>query len=520
MISTIDIKVPVQIFSNDEIKAAAAKVVGIKSSAVNGIHILRRSIDARRGDILYQLKVLVYYGDSYMEDGCESTQYPYVKNSPPVIVVGAGPAGLFAALQLIKHNLKPVIIERGKDVHGRKADIADLYRKSLVNPDSNYSFGEGGAGTFSDGKLYTRSTKRGNVTDVLKIFVEHGADEDIIVDAHPHIGTDKLPKIIENIRKTITAHGGEYHFDTKVCDFTVKSGAVSGVVDQHGNKFEGAAVILATGHSARDIYNMLSASEITIEPKDFAIGVRVEHKQSLIDKIQYHGNKPELDLPAATYSLVTQVGGRGVFSFCMCPGGIIVPAATEANSLVVNGMSNSKRNSPYSNAGIVVSVGSTDIPEYSQYGVFQNMIFQQELEKSFFDKDGRTLKAPAQRMTDFVKGKMSTDLPETSYLPGLKTSPLHKMLPIFIAHRMQQAFIKFDDKMRGYYTKDATLIGLESRTSSPVRIVRNNETLESINIKRLFPCGEGAGYAGGIVSSAIDGINAADKVSELYSNNL
>ncbi|MDL2227481.1 NAD(P)/FAD-dependent oxidoreductase [Bacteroidales bacterium OttesenSCG-928-K03] len=514
MINEININIPPELVNNyDEIKLSAGKSIGIKTSDINDVRILRRSIDARGRKISYQLKVAVYSGNDFPEKSIKTFDFKNVANATPVIIVGAGPAGLFAALKLIQNGLKPIILERGKDIHQRKLDIAQLNRSNIVNEDSNYCFGEGGAGTFSDGKLFTRSTKRGNVNEILELLVMHGASKDILVDAHPHIGTDKLSTIMENIRNTITSHGGEYLFNTKVCDFIIKNNIIDKVIDQNGNSFSGKAVILATGHSANDIYEFLNDKKIKIEAKDFALGVRVEHYQKLIDDVQYHGLREKYNLPPATYSLVTQVDGKGVFSFCMCPGGIIVPAMTNKGELVVNGMSNSSRSGKFANSGIVVSVDGNDTVEFSKFGALQNLRFRQDLESRFFDHRGNTLQAPAQRMTDFTKNIISTELRKSSYVPGLISAPIQIMLPNFISNRLKRAFVDFDKKLRGFYTGDALLIGLESRTSSPVRIVRDRETFQHVEIKNLYPCGEGAGYAGGIVSSAIDGVSVAEKVT-------
>ena len=513
MIKEIEFVVPVSEANNmGYYRTVVANVCDIDISAINDINVEKRSIDARRGKVTYNIKAMVYTDDSHYVSEKKQYDYKYVQNAIPVIVVGAGPAGLFASLRLLERGYKPIILERGRDVHERKKDIANLYRTNMVNEDSNYCFGEGGAGTFSDGKLYTRSTKRGDVADVLNVFVEHGADKDIIIDAHPHIGTDKLPTIIENIRKTIVGHGGEYHFNTRVVDFIINGYEIKGVVDQNSTEYNGAAVILSTGHSARDIYELLDRKKIEIEAKGFAMGVRVEHPQALIDNIQYHGNRQRYKLPAASYNVVTQVEGRGVFSFCMCPGGMIIPANTADGELVVNGMSNSLRNSPFANSGMVVSIEPGDLQLYNKYGELSCLCFQQEIERQMYNKESRTLVAPAQRMIDFVAGRVSQSLVKSSYIPGVISAPMHELLPNFIVRRMQQAFTIFDKKMHGYYTNESLLIGLESRTSSPVRIIRDRETLEHVSIKRLFPCGEGAGYSGGIVSSAIDGINVADKI--------
>jgi hypothetical protein len=442
--------------------------------------------------------------------------YDDVSRKIPVIVVGAGPAGLFAALTLIENGMKPIIIERGKDVKARKFDIAQINREHIVNPDSNFCFGEGGAGTYSDGKLYTRSTKRGNVNEILAMLVSHGADEDILIDSHPHIGTDKLPAIIGAMRQTILDAGGEIYFNRRISDIIIQNGKVKGVEDKNGDRFEAQAVILATGHSARDIYELLHRKGLALEAKSFALGVRAEHPQALIDSIQYRQSPRDPYLPAAPYSLVKQVEGRGVFSFCMCPGGIIVPAATESGQVVVNGMSNSRRNSPYANSGIVVQIDPSDIAYLSEYGPFAGLELQRRVEDACWRAAGMNQSAPAQRITDFTKGIVSSSLPDCSYNPGIVPAPLHEILPPFVAGRLQEAFLQFDKMMKGYHTSEAVILGTESRTSSPIRIPRNPETLEHINLAGLFPCGEGAGYSGGIVSSALDGVSCAQAVVKKY----
>ena len=495
-------------------KSAFAHFLHIPVGRIRHLRPIQRSIDARTQKVKVRLKAELFIDEPFPDTAkIHRKTYPDVSRKAPVIVVGAGPAGLFAALTLIENGFRPVILERGKDVKARKFDIARLNREQIVNPDSNYCFGEGGAGTYSDGKLYTRSTKRGNVDDILSTLVAHGADPDILIDSHPHIGTDKLPAIIQAIRQSILDAGGEMHFNHRVENIIVRQGKAMGVEDKSGQHHEGIAVILATGHSARDIYDILHRNNVLLEVKSFALGVRAEHPQELIDSIQYHHAPRDPYLPAATYSLVKQVEGRGVFSFCMCPGGIIVPSATEAGQVVVNGMSNSRRNSPFANSGIVVAIEPQDYSHLDEYGPFAGLEFQRRLEDACWRAGGMRQTAPAQRIIDFVESKISPSLPDCSYHPGIVSAPLHEILPPLVATRLQQAFIHFDKQMKGYLSREAIILGTESRTSSPVRIPRNPETFEQLQLKRLFPCGEGAGYAGGIVSSAIDGVNCAKALS-------
>ncbi|OSZ76985.1 FAD-binding protein [Chitinophagaceae bacterium IBVUCB2] len=501
------------------VKEYIAQAEAIQTVAVTGYHILKHSIDARGRQPWINLSLKAFINEPFQNR--KSTHYHFQdvnKSERTVIIIGAGPAGLFAALQLIESGIKPILLERGKDVRARRRDLAILNKEGEVNPESNYCFGEGGAGTYSDGKLYTRSSKRGDINRILSLFVQFGAEEQILYEAHPHIGTNKLPHIITAMRKEIIGCGGEFLFEKKVEDFIIKDNVIKGVKTADGNIFEADAVILATGHSARDIFELLAAKKILVEPKPFALGVRVEHPQTLIDSSQYHCEVRGEFLPPAAYSWVQQVNGKGVFSFCMCPGGIIAPAATSPGELVVNGWSPSKRNNPYANSGIVVSVEEKDWQVHKKHGVLAGMFFQQEVEKKAFDAGGGKFVAPAQRLVDFASGKRSSSLPACSYLPGLHSTSLKEVLPPFIYNSLQEGFKQFGKKMKGYFTNDAVVVATESRTSSPVRIPRNAETLQHPQIKNLYPCGEGAGYAGGIVSAAMDGERVAKQVEILLHN--
>ncbi len=507
---------PKQAFVQSELKDQIGKKLGIKPSRIDNIQVIKKSTDARkRNDIKINLSLNVYTDNTQPDKVVYPFVYQNVSDKKPVLIIGAGPAGLYAALRLIELGLKPIIIERGKEVSERKKDIAQLNRREGLNPESNYCFGEGGAGTFSDGKLFTRSKKKGDCSRILLNFHKHGAQDEILFEAHPHIGTDKLPYVIKGMRETILQYGGEIHFETKLSELIIEKETIKGIITADGKKWMAENVILATGHSARDIYQMLNRQGVELESKGFAMGVRVEHQQKLIDQIQYHSKEGRGNyLPAAAYNLVTQVEGRGVYSFCMCPGGFIVPASTAEGEGVVNGMSSSLRNSKFSNSGIVVEIRPEDLTEYQQYGVMAGLKFQEEYERlSYENGEGDKAIAPAQRLRDFVRGVASTDLPATSYLPGIKNSSMHEWMPEFIRKRLQEGFKAFDQKMHGFLTNDAIIIGVESRTSSPIRIPRNEETLEHIRIKGLYPCGEGAGYAGGITSSAVDGERCAEMIA-------
>ncbi len=489
----------------------ASKQLTIDKSEISAIKVLRKSIDARKKDIIFNYKVAVYINEQIPEKPNYTFEYKDVSKAKEIHIIGFGPAGMYAALRCIELGYKPIVLERGKNVQDRRRDIKAINQDHIVNEDSNYCFGEGGAGTYSDGKLYTRSLKRGDVRRIFENLVFHGATEQILIDAHPHIGTNKLPKIIQNIRENILKFGGEIHFETRVTDFTITNNKLKAIKLQSGQEMPVNSVILATGHSARDMYELLHKKEITLKAKSFAMGVRVEHPQEIIDQIQYHcsGQRDEL-LPAAAYSMVHQVNNRGVYSFCMCPGGFIVPAATASGEVVVNGMSPSKRNNKFANSGIVVELDiDRDFAKYEKFGALKGLEFQKDLEKIAFHAGGRTQTAPAQRLVDFVDGKLSPELNDCSYQPGLKSAPLHSLLPKIIGGRLRKGFTAFGEKMHGYYTNQANIIGVESRTSSPINIPRK-ENLEHPEIEGLFPCGEGGGYAGGIVSAAMDGERCAE----------
>ncbi len=518
MIKSIQLSMaPERAFDRQAQLKSLAKKLQIPTEEITAFSLVRRSIDARKKKVVYQLKFEVYLGEEKPEQLIEMPHYPKVDKATEVIVVGGGPAGIFAALRLIELGLKPIVLERGKDVQNRRRDLKAINRDHEVNPESNYCFGEGGAGTYSDGKLYTRSTKRGDVRKILETMVAHGATENILIDAHPHIGTNKLPKLVSALNDSIRNAGGEVHFNTKVTDFILDGKKIKGVITANGDKITGKAVILATGHSARDIYELLHQKGIRIETKPFAMGVRIEHPQEIIDQIQYHCDSRGDFLPAASYSLVNNVNGRGVYSFCMCPGGFIVPAATAPGEVVVNGMSPSKRDSYFANSGMVVGIEAEDLKAYQQYGPLAGLRYQQEVEQAAWVAGGQTQTAPAQRMVDFCNQKLSGQLNETSYQPGIKSAPLHEILPKPIGIRLQKSFREFGKKMHGYYTNQAQILGVESRTSSPVRIPRDKEKLVHPEIEGLYPCAEGAGYAGGIVSAAIDGERVAEAIYRIIS---
>jgi hypothetical protein len=496
----------------DQLKEYISKTTDIELKDVTHVEILKRSIDARQRQVKINLKVRVYINEVFQEEEVKRPQFESVSEKEEVLIIGAGPAGLFAALKCIELGLKPIVLDRGKDVKARIKDLKNINVNHIVNPDSNYCFGEGGAGTYSDGKLYTRSKKRGDVNQILELLVAFGAKKDILVDAHPHIGTNKLPKIIARIREFVLDHGGEIHFDSRVIDLIIEADQIKGAKLKSGEIFESDNVILATGHSARDVFEMLHNKGVEIEAKPIAIGVRVEHPQSLIDSIQYNSDERGEYLPPAPYKIVKQINDRGVYSFCMCPGGVVAACATSEGEVVTNGWSGSQRSRPTANSGIVVELDMNDFKEFEEYGPLKVMEFQKAIEKKAWEVAGKTQKVPAQRLVDFTKGIRSIDLPNTSYTPGLTSVNLQEVFPDFMYKALKNGFIEFGKTMKGYLTNEAVVHAPESRTSSPVRIPRDHKTLQHIRVKGLFPCGEGAGYAGGIVSAAIDGRKCVEAI--------
>lgn len=513
MYKEIQIRIkPEEAAEQELLREYAAREVGVSLERIRHIDLLKKAVDARQRQVILQLRLGVHIDCLEEREKVFKPAYRNVATAKPVIVVGAGPAGLFAALRLIERGYRPIVLERGKRVEERRRDLGQLYKSGLVNPDSNFGFGEGGAGTFSDGKLYTRSKKRGDVQRALEILVYHGADPVILIDSHPHIGTDKLPGVIVNIRKTIEAYGGEVRFQTRVTDFILQGKQIKGVMAGQ-EEIYAEQVILATGHSARDVYRMLQARSVYMEPKDFAVGLRLEHPQQIIDCMQYHrkeGRGPWL--PAAEYSFVTPVEGRGVYSFCMCPGGVVVPAATGPEQQVVNGMSSSARNTPWANSAIVTAIGREELEQMHYAGLFGGMEFQEALEKQAWQQGGGHLQAPAQVLTDFLRGKFSNRLPRVSYKPGVNSSPIHQWLPELISRRLREGLLSFGERAKAFLTSEAVLLGVETRTSAPLKIVRLPDRLRHVEIEGLYPCGEGAGYAGGIISAAMDGEKCAENV--------
>jgi uncharacterized protein len=513
----LQLQVSPEIAANENLlKDYLSKQIKVSSLDIQHVSILKRSIDARQKAIKINLKVAIFLkGENFTESKIELPNYKDVSKAQEVIVIGAGPAGLFAGLQLIELGLKPIIVERGKDVRGRRRDLKAINVDHIVNEDSNYCFGEGGAGTYSDGKLYTRSKKRGDIDRILNLLVAFGATPDILVEAHPHIGTNKLPQIIQDIRDKIIEFGGQVLFETRVTDILLKNNEVQGIETQKGDKILANKIILATGHSARDIFELLDRKKIFIEAKPFALGVRAEHPQSLIDQIQYSSDYRGELLPPAPYSIVKQVNGRGIYSFCMCPGGVIAPCATAQNEVVTNGWSPSKRDQATANSGIVIELKLEDFKPYEKFGALAGLEFQKQIEQKAWNLAGNSQKVPAQRMVDFTQNKVSTTIPKTSYVPGTTSIEMGQVFPSFLSQILREGFSEFGKSMKGYLTNEAILHAPESRTSSPVRIPRDNETLEHLQIKGLYPCGEGAGYAGGIISAAIDGEKCAQKIAEV-----
>ena len=517
MVHEVEVAILPKDLGNEEIiKNKAANAARVHPSKIEEVRVRRRSIDARQEQPLFRLRVQVFVGEKYQPEPVIIDTFQDVSDKKHAIIVGAGPTGYFAALEMIELGIKPIVFDRGKKVQERRRDLKAIQQEGEVDPNSNYCFGEGGAGTYSDGKLYTRSHKRGKIKKALQLLVEHGANSDILIDAHPHIGSNKLPKVVENIRETILKYGGEIHFESLVTDLIIEESQIRGVIVNEKEEHLADATILATGHSARDIFYLLRDKGVYLEQKPFALGVRIEHPQPLIDKIQYSQSPRQEELPAASYSLVSQVDGRGVFSFCMCPGGLVVPAATAPGEIVVNGMSMSRRDSPFANSGVVVAVEHSDFVDFIPHGTFAGLEFQKSVEQKMWQAGDGTQRAPAQLMTDFVKGETSKKTLKTSYIPDLFTAPLHELLPSGIRARLQRGFQDFGKKMKGYFTENAQIIGTESRTSSPLRIPRDRKTYMHHVIEGFFPAGEGAGYAGGIISAAMDGQNVAKAVAAFY----
>lgn len=497
----------------ESIKRISASTLKINIDRIKTVRVVKRSIDARRAKPFFRLRLLIFIDEKAPKNNFEP-EYFQGELGDQVIIVGAGPAGLFAGIRALELGLKPIIVDRGKDVKNRRRDLAAINKEHIVNPESNYCFGEGGAGTYSDGKLYTRSKKRGDVKKILETLVAFGADTDILADAHPHIGTNKLPQIIVAMREAINAHGGEVHFESKMTDLFIKNGAVEGIEINDSRRIKAKKIILATGHSARDIYYLLERKKVAIEFKPFALGVRVEHPQNMIDKIQYKTEERGEFLPPSSYQLVCNTKERGVFSFCMCPGGIVAPCATSPGEVVTNGWSPSKRNNPFANSGIVTEVKESDVSDFAHEGALKGLKFQEKIEKKCWEAAGKTQAVPAQRLVDFMQDRKSIDLPASSYIPGITSVELKEVLPDFVIRNLRKAFLEFESKMKGFLTNEAVLHAPESRTSSPVRIPRDKETFEHIELKGLYPCAEGAGYAGGIVSAAIDGQKCIEKIIE------